>query len=168
MARTIAMQCLYEIDFNQTEDSSEYMSIIKRNLAEFAPSFDDEGFTENLVLEVLQNKKEIDSLINKYAPEWPVDQITLVDRNILRIGIFELVFNTEIPSKVAINEAIEIAKNFGGESSGRFVNGVLGAIYKDKGNKRSDEKTKEALPASASVVPQEVPSSATSGRVDSK
>jgi N utilization substance protein B len=80
---------------------------------------------------VIINLAEIDKYITKYATEWPLDQITIVDRNILRIGVYELVFDKDIPAKVAINEAIEVAKTFGGESSGKFVNGVLGAIYKD-------------------------------------
>jgi N utilization substance protein B len=80
---------------------------------------------------VLTRQNEIDGIITKYAPEWPIEQITVVDRNILRIGIYELKWVTNIPSKVAINEAIELAKTFGGESSGRFVNGVLGAVFKD-------------------------------------
>jgi len=79
---------------------------------------------------------EIDKIIVKYATEWPLDQITIVDRNILRIGVYELVMAEDIPPKVAINEAIEIAKTFGGESSGKFVNGVLGAIYKNLGEKK--------------------------------
>lgn len=143
LARTIAMQTLYEIDFNNNKNKTETQETIDRNMAEFAPNFEDEGFTENLVKKVLKNKKDIDEYITKFAPEWPIDQITLVDRNILRIGVYELIFTEDIPSKVAINEAIEIAKTFGGESSGRFVNGVLGAIYKDKGNKPADEKPKK-------------------------
>jgi N utilization substance protein B len=85
---------------------------------------------------------EIDKAIVKYATEWPLDQITIVDRNILRIGVFELLMATDIPPKVAINEAIEIAKTFGGESSGKFVNGVLGAIFKDmdKGKKTAEDE----------------------------
>jgi len=74
---------------------------------------------------------EIDVYIEKYATEWPLDQITIVDRNILRLGVYELIFAEDIPAKVAINEAIEVAKAFGGDSSGKFVNGVLGAIFKD-------------------------------------
>jgi len=80
---------------------------------------------------ILENVAVINQMIEKYAPEWPLEQITTVDRNALRIGIYELKFNNDIPPKVAINEAIELAKNFGGESSGKFINGVLGSIYKD-------------------------------------
>jgi len=134
LARTIAMQTLYVWDFNgQKEKSLE--DLLKYNLNEFAPGFDDEGFAKHLVEGVIKNHQEIDDLIIKYATEWPLEQITIIDRNILRIGIFELKFDPDIPSKVAINEAIEVAKAFGGESSGKFVNGVLGAIYKEMAEK---------------------------------
>ena len=130
LARTIALQTLYQWDFNE-KDASKLDFSIQRNLNEFAPQFDDKGFIENLVKGVIKNKEEIDDLITKFAPEWPIEQITMVDRNVLRIGIQEMKYDDEIPEKVAINEAIELAKTFGGESSGKFVNGVLGTIYKD-------------------------------------
>jgi N utilization substance protein B len=122
------MQSLYEWDFNDRKD--DVVKVLEHNLKEFAPDFDDKGFSESVVKGVVENRTEIDQLITKYAPEWPLDQITVVDRNVLRIGIFELKYSPEIPPKVAINEAIELAKTFGGESSGKFVNGVLGTIYK--------------------------------------
>ena len=130
LSRTLAMQTLYEWDFNGQKEK-DLNGLLTYNLAEFAPGFDDKGFAQNLVEGVKKNLKEIDELIKKYATEWPLEQITVVDRNILRIGIYELKMDPEIPSKVAINEAIEVAKAFGGESSGKFVNGVLGAIYKE-------------------------------------
>ncbi len=130
LARTIALQTLYQWDFNN-KNQGDLALIIKRNLKEFAPQFDDKGFIESLVKGVIKNQKEIDSLITKYAPEWPIEQITMIDRNVLRIGIQEMKFDPDIPEKVAINEAIELAKTFGGESSGKFVNGVLGTIYKE-------------------------------------
>ena len=144
LARTIALQTLYQWDFNkQTE--AELETSVKRTLREFAPQFDDKGFIEDLVKGVVTNQKEIDGLITKYAPEWPLEQITMVDRNVLRIGIQELKFEEDIPEKVAINEAIELAKTFGGESSGKFVNGVLGSIYKkmieDGESENSSEKS---------------------------
>lgn len=105
---------------------------LKHNLQEFAPAFDDDGFVRELADGVKAHAEDIDALIVKYAPEWPLEQITIVDRNVLRLGIYELVFSETVPSKVAINEAIELGKSFGGESSGRFVNGVLGAIYRDR------------------------------------
>lgn len=124
------MQALFEWDFNgQPKDALP--TIIERDLQEFGPGLDEIDFAKSIIDEVQKNLKEIDKLIVKYAPQWPIEQITIIDRNILRIGIYELQFNNEVPPKVAINEAIELAKNFGGPSSGRFVNGVLGAIYKN-------------------------------------
>lgn len=105
--------------------------LVSKNWREFGPEYDDAGFAETLTRGVTDNQAEIDALIVKYAPEWPLEQITNVDRNVLRLGIYELKFNPDMPPKVAINEAIELAKSFGGESSGRFVNGVLGSIYRD-------------------------------------
>jgi len=128
LARTIALQSLYQWDFRGGRD--DIHTVIAQNLADFAPSFEDNGFTENLVRGILNKRGAIDELIARYAPEWPLDQITPIDRNILRIGIFELK-ESEVPPKVAINEAIELAKAFGGETSGKFVNGVLGNIFKD-------------------------------------
>jgi len=130
LARTIAMQSLYQWDF-QGKLADKIPEIIDFNLKEFAPDFDDKGFVAELVEQVVARIDDIDKIITTYAPDWPIEQITTVDRNILRIGVQELKFTENIPSKVAINEAIELAKTFGGESSGRFVNGVLGAIYKD-------------------------------------
>jgi len=145
LARTIALQTLYQWDFNgRAKDNLD--ENIKRNLKNFAPQFDDKGFIENLVKGVIKNQDKIDSLIIKYAPEWPLEQITMVDRNVLRIGIQEMKFDDDIPEKVAINEAIELAKTFGGESSGKFVNGVLGTIYKemqDSGAVKSSDKDKK-------------------------
>ncbi|OGY47642.1 MAG: transcription antitermination factor NusB [Candidatus Buchananbacteria bacterium RIFCSPHIGHO2_02_FULL_45_11b] len=142
LARTIALQSLYQWDFNGRQEN-DLPNIVGRNLKEFAPQFDDKGFIEQLVLGVIKNQPEIDGLIAKYAPEWPLEQITIVDRNVLRIGIQELKFDPEIPEKVAINEAIELAKTFGGESSGKFVNGVLGTIYKELGDKNPAADAKQ-------------------------
>lgn len=136
LSRTIGMQSLYEWDFNQL-DNNKLEKIAEKNLKEFAPEFKDNGFVIHVIKGVINNIDKINDLITKYAPEWPLDQITVVDRNVLRIGIYELKFSKgEIPPKVAINEAIELAKTFGGESSGKFINGVLGTIYKDMVKKR--------------------------------
>lgn len=134
LARTIAMQSLYQWDFGGQKDD-QITGIIDYNIKQFAPSFDTGAgreFIESLIMKVIDRLPEINEYIKKYAPEWPIEQITVVDRNILRIGIYELKFAEEIPPKVAINEAIEIAKTFGGDSSGKFVNGVLGTIYKEE------------------------------------
>lgn len=130
LARTIAMQSLFAWDFNG-KDNNKIEKIIKDVFENFAPNFDDQGFVTKLIEGVVNNLEAVDAYIIKYATEWPLDQITNIDRNILRIGVYELMFNEDIPARVAINEAIEIAKTFGGDSSGKFVNGVLGAIYKD-------------------------------------
>ncbi|PIR66546.1 MAG: transcription antitermination factor NusB [Parcubacteria group bacterium CG10_big_fil_rev_8_21_14_0_10_36_14] len=132
LARALAMQTLYEWDFrNAMKGEEKIKNIINYDKEQFATGLDDKGFVKELIDGVKKYKEEIDEIITRYAPEWPLDQITTVDRNVLRIGILELKHSPNIPAKVAINEAIELAKNFGGESSGKFVNGVLGAIYKD-------------------------------------
>ena len=144
LARTIAMQSLFLWDFSGK--TADINVAVQTNFSNFAPNFDDNGFTMKLVKGVLENATDIDKYITRYATEWPLDQITIVDRNILRIGVYELVIDQDIPEKVAINEAIEIAKTFGGESSGKFVNGVLGAIYNDlvkQGTIKKIEKKKE-------------------------
>ncbi len=137
LSRTIAMQTLFVWDFNNQAKNLD--DIIEENFKNFAPEFDDGGFVKELVFGVFDNLEKIDNYIKKYAPEWPLDQITVIDRNVLRLGIYELVFSEKIPPKVAINEAIEVAKNFGGESSGKFINGVLGSIFTDM---PEEEKTK--------------------------
>ena len=145
LARTIALQTLYQWDFNGKKNN-DLTAVVKKNLKEFAHQFDDNGFIQNLVNGVVKNQKEIDSLITKYAPEWPIEQITMVDRNVLRIGIQEMKYDPEIPEKVAINEAIELAKTFGGESSGKFVNGVLGTIYKEMAARNEIKKINNDKP----------------------
>jgi len=141
LLRTIAMQCLYEWDFSG-QDDNKILSIIKHNIKEFAPGVSDSDFVKSLVHGVLGNREKIDKMIEKYAPEWPLDQITTVDRNILRIGIYELKLDNDVPPKVAINEAIELGKAFGGPSSGKFINGVLGTIYRKmvEGETKTPEK----------------------------
>lgn len=128
LSRTVAMQSLYEWDFNGAK--GDLRKITERNIEHFAPGLDDPKFIYDLVDGVKAHMKEIDEVIEKTAPEWPISQITAVDRNILRLGIFELSHAKEVPPKVAINEAVELGKTFGGESSGKFVNGVLGTLYK--------------------------------------
>jgi len=136
------MQSLFLWDF-QGKEGIELEDVVKGVFKNFAPEFDDRGFVNELIGGVMENLPAIDRYITKYATEWPLDQITIVDRNILRIGVYELVFNRDIPAKVAINEAIEIAKTFGSDSSGKFVNGVLGAIYKDLDTEKKPEADKE-------------------------
>lgn len=129
LARSIAMQSLFEWDF-KGNPTAILPAIVEHNLKEFAPGLEESEFTKSIADGVIVHLKEIDELVSKFAPSWPIGQITLVDRNILRIGVYELKFcPSEIPPKVAINEAIELAKTYGGPSSGKFVNGVLGSMY---------------------------------------
>ena len=157
LARTIAMQTLFAWDFNgQKKEMLELL--ISDNFANFAPNFDDGGFVKELVDGVVNKLEELDSYIKKYATEWPLDQITCVDRNVLRLGTYELLYCPNIPSRVAINEAIEVAKSFGGDSSGKFINGVLGAIYNDlpEDKKRDNkEEFEEKKKAAISETPEE-------------
>ena len=143
LSRSVAMQSLYEWDF-KGQKKELVADIMQKNIAEFAPGMDDASFVHTLVEMTITNQDKIDPLIEKCAPEWPLEQVTIVDRNILRLGICELLFGNyeEVPPKVAINEAIELAKSFGGESSGRFVNGVLGTIYRELGEPMKDDVAK--------------------------
>ena len=118
--------------------------IVRRNAEEFAPGVGDFLFMEKLGKGILGKRGDLDLIIGKAAPDWPIEKISIVDRNILRVGLYELLFSNrdEVPAKVAINEAIELAKTYGGESSGKFVNGVLGAVYKEIGEPGKDEVSK--------------------------
>jgi len=140
LSRSIALQTLYEWDFSGGKKAG-IEELLKRNTEEFGPGIEDDYFVKELINGVLENKEKIDEIIVKTAPEWPLEQINLIDRNVLRIGIYELLFGKreEVPPKVAINEAIELAKSFGGETSGKFVNGVLGTIYRAIGEPGKEE-----------------------------
>ena len=134
LSRSVAMQSLYEWDFRGRKEEM-LQEIVERNIAEFAAGMEDTTFVRDLVNGVIEHIVELDKIIEKAAPQWPLDQIAVVDRNVLRVGLFELLFGKrdEVPPKVAINESIELAKSFGGESSGKFVNGVLGTVYREIG-----------------------------------
>lgn len=142
MARSIVLQTLFEWDFSE-KPSFVAMEIFQRNIEEFAPGVTDTSFMEHLLESILDKKRDLDNVISKAAPDWPIEKISTVDRNVLRIGLYELLFadRKEVPPKVAINEAIELAKTFGGETSGKFVNGVLGAVYKEMGEPGKDEES---------------------------
>lgn len=130
------MQSLYEWDFYDRKKDS-LTNILERNIKDFGPGLEDLTFARGLAESVEKHMPEVDKIIEKAAPEWPISQIPIVDRNVLRIGLCELLYSNkeEVPPKVAINEAIELAKNFAGEVSGKFVNGVLGTVYKQIENK---------------------------------
>lgn len=147
LSRSIVLQTLFEWDFAHQKQGEVpgIHEIFERLLKEFAPGSNDRPFMDKLLKLVLEKRSVLDDLIVKAAPDWPLEKISPVDRNILRIGLAELLFadRNEVPPKVAINEAIELAKNFGGETSGRFVNGVLGAVYKELGEPGKNDKPKE-------------------------
>src|SRR3989338_1559444 len=142
LARSIVLQTLYEWDFRKLL-AGKASSLLERNISEFAPGLSDSDFLHELLSSILSKKADLDKIIEKAAPDWPLDKISTIDRNVLRLGLFELLFSDkeEVPAKVAINEAIELAKTFGGENSGKFIKGVLGSIYKEIG-----EPGKEAAP----------------------
>ena len=143
LSRSIVLQSLFEWDLNAIERKA-VIDVLDRNIEEFAPNKTDRPFMEKLLNGILSKQSEIDLVISKAAPEWPIDRISPVDRNILRLGLFELLFSdrSEVPAKVAINESIELAKQFGGDNSSRFVNGVLGAVYKEIGEPGKEETSK--------------------------
>lgn len=151
LGRIVAMQTLYEQDFRSQEDALDVAPILDRNLGEFSDAIEDTNFVHDLVDGVLQSQQEIDATIAPAAPDWPVEQIAKIDKIILRIGVYELIIKRDVPPKVAINEAVELAKAFGGENSSKFVNGVLGTIYRqsefyepEEDQKKSQEQSETA------------------------
>jgi N utilization substance protein B len=143
LSRSIVLQTLFEWDLNSIERNA-INTVLERNISEFAPNKADMPYMDKLLDGILGKQTELDLILVKAAPEWPIDRISPVDRNILRLGLFELLFadRKEVPAKVAINEAIELAKQFGGENSSKFVNGVLGAVYKEIGEPGKEELSK--------------------------
>lgn len=144
LARSVVLQTLFEWDTSHRSDT-EATEALQRNVEEFGGDDTDRPFMEALLQGVLAKRADLDLVITKAAPDWPLERIAPVDRNILRIGLYELLFadRSQVPAKVAINEAIELAKVFGGDSSGRFVNGVLGAVYKELGEPGKEETGKK-------------------------
>jgi N utilization substance protein B len=154
LSRSIVLQTLFEWDFN-TLKTNEAVEALFRNVTEFADNSADIEFMKNLFSGVIAKAEDLNTIINKAAPEWPIEKISTIDRNVLRIGLYELLFadRGEVPPKVAINESIELAKTFGGENSGKFVNGVLGAVYKEIGEPGKDQ----GIPRKKEVSFEEMP-----------
>ncbi len=144
LSRSIVLQTLFEWDF-AVEKGTEPKDMLERNIVEFGPGLNDSSFMSELFLGIIKKQTIIDEIIEKAAPDWPIDKISVVDRNILRIGLYELLFGdrSQVPPKVAINEAIELAKSFGGENSSKFINGVLGGVYKELGEPGKDDVSKK-------------------------
>lgn len=143
LSRSVVMQTLFEWDFNG-KNPEAVKEVLKRNTDEFGSGAGDEAFMKALLDGVIKKHLDLDKIITKAAPDWPLEKIATVDRNILRLGLYELLFGTklDVPPKVAINEAIELAKTYGGENSGKFINGVLGAVYKELGEPGKDQQSK--------------------------
>ena len=134
LGRIVALQTLYEEDFRlECEDKSFSLAkVLARNIARYKETIDDKQFIKELVNGVASQQQALDDIIRPVAPEWPIEQIARIDRIILRIGVYELIFTGDVPPKVAINEAVELAKAFGGDNSSKFVNGVLGTVLRNK------------------------------------
>jgi len=134
LGRIVALQTLYEQDFRREceDEAFDLSEVLSRNISRYEETIDDKDFIETLVRGVDQRQEEIDNIIRPVAPEWPIEQIARMDRSILRIGVYELLFQDTVPPKVAINEAVELAKAFGGDNSSKFVNGVLGTVLRNK------------------------------------
>lgn len=143
LGRIIALQTLYEYEFRMFAGDTKLKldAILKRNIARYKKTVDDTPFIERVVKGVIANQDSLDVTLQPIAPEWPIDQIARIDRMILRIGLYELTYGTDTPSKVVINEAVELAKGFGGENSSKFINGVLGTAHR---NLHGDEDTEDS------------------------
>jgi N utilization substance protein B len=144
LGRIVALQVLYEYEFRtQTNDETvNIKDILALDLKRYESAIDDKEFVESLVHGVLKEQTELDTKIQPIAPDWPIDQIARIDRNILRMGVFELLLKTDtIPPKVVINEAVELAKAFGSDNSSKFVNGVLGTVYRTLVENQTDDST---------------------------
>lgn len=151
LSRSIVLQTLFEWDASDyTLDMTALEERLQTNKQEFGATQADDPFMRDLLKTIMAKRQELDDIVGKAAPEWPIDKIARIDRNILRIGLAELLFadRAQVPAKVAINEAIELAKTFGSESSGKFINGVLGAVYVELGEPGKDDapKRKEKIP----------------------
>jgi N utilization substance protein B len=152
LGRIVALQTLYEDDFRQEigDKSLKIDEILQRNISRYDETIDDKNFIDQLVKGVKSHQARIDEIIGPVAPEWPIEQIARMDRAILRIGVYELLFEDGVPPKVAINEAIELAKAFGGDNSSKFINGVLGTVLRDQEAKINKQKTVSKKPTTKS------------------
>jgi N utilization substance protein B len=142
LGRIVALQTLYEYDFridcNDKDPSID--EILERNLSRYSETIDDKDFIASVVSGVMDNQEKLDGILQPLAPEWPLSQIARIDRAILRIGLYELDFENDVPPKVVINEAVELAKSFGSDNSSKFINGVLGTALRNKENTKTPPK----------------------------
>lgn len=143
LGRIVALQALYEYEFRREIDSDVNLdSITMRNLERYKKDIDDTSFVQSLVAGVVEHLSDLDEKIQPIAPDWPLEQVARIDRNILRMGMYELLHRSDdVPARVAINEAVELAKSFGSDNSSKFVNGVLGTAYRTLVGEESDGDT---------------------------
>lgn len=149
LGRIVALQTLYEQDFRRECGDKDFVldEVLSRNIDRYSETIDDKDFIEKLVHGVNDRMSELDAVIQPVAPEWPIDQIARMDRVVLRIGVYELNYDASVPPKVVINEAVELAKAFGGENSSKFINGVLGTVLRNKDAKPAKKRAKPAKKA---------------------
>ena len=146
LGRIVALQTLYEEDFRKevNDPGVNLDEILERNIGRYDETIEDKTFIEQLVHGVKARQAELDDIIRPVAPEWPIEQIARMDRAILRIGVYELLYEDSVPPKVVINEAVELAKAFGGDNSSKFINGVLGTVLRNQEQKMTKKKTAKA------------------------
>lgn len=156
LGRIIALQTLYEEEFRREASDAAFNleEVLDRNISRYVEMVEDIEFIKELVRGVLARVKELDDILQPVAPEWPIDQIARMDRIVLRIGLYELLYATDIPPKVVINEAVELAKAFGGENSSKFINGVLGTVLRQRSDKgKPGDKTAAGGQPKAEAAP---------------
>jgi N utilization substance protein B len=146
LGRIVTLQTLYEQDFRRevNDPGLNLEDVLARNIARYEETIEDKAFIENLVRGVSGKETELDDIIRPVAPEWPIEQIARMDRIILRMGVYELMFEEGVPPKVVINEAVELAKAFGGDNSSKFINGVLGTVLRNQEEKTAKTKKPKA------------------------
>lgn len=168
LGRIIALQTLYEQDFRREagDASFDLEEVLDRNVTRYQKMVDDKVFIEALVRGVARQEKELDTQLQPIAPEWPIDQIARMDRVILRMGLYELLHNVDIPPKVVINEAVELAKAFGAENSSKFVNGVLGTVMRQRNLDPADST--DSTDSAGSTEPAEEPTEETAAKKTKK
>lgn len=159
LGRIVALQTLYEYDFRvgNTGDTVDLLEILNRNISRYKETIDDKSFINNLVEGVDKNAAKLDGIIGPIAPEWPVEQIARIDKIVLRMSLYELLMENEVPPKVVINEAVELAKAFGGDNSSKFINGVLGTAYRQKTEGTKPKRTKKTAKSKKSTPKKAAP-----------
>ncbi|HUD07829.1 MAG TPA: transcription antitermination factor NusB [Candidatus Saccharimonadales bacterium] len=145
LGRIIALQTLYEQDFRRQagDENGELDTILTRNIERYNHLIDDTTFVEDLVHGIIKYQQKLNEILQPVAPEWPIDQIARMDRIVLYIGLYELIYGKDIPPKVVINEAVELAKAFGGENSSKFINGVLGTVLRQKETAKTEPASRK-------------------------